>query len=86
MPRIDAQRMVREFGGPSQLQRRLVKDGHDISLKAVERWISRGRIPGDWLVIMSVYAVNDGRHIHLHDYVLSDEDTSCNSSEEDYLD
>lgn len=74
MPRIDAQRIVRLFDGPAHLQRRLQRDGYSITLKAIERWVTRGRIPGDWLVILSIYANRDNLQFDLHEFVISDDD------------
>ncbi len=76
MPQIDARRLVSEFEGPAHLKRRLERDGYHVSLKTVERWITRGRVPGDWLVILSAYAWQDGRQLRLHDYIVSEEDVA----------
>ncbi len=74
MPEIDARRLIRSFEGPAHLRRRLAHDGYDVSIKTIERWVARGRIPGDWLVILSAYAAQDGRQLRLHDYIVSEDD------------
>lgn len=71
---IDAQRLIRSFEGPTHLHRRLVNDGYDVNIKTIERWIARRSIPGGWLLILSAYAAQDGRQLHIHDYIVSTED------------
>ncbi len=87
MPLIDARSLIRTFEGPAHLRRRFQRDGYDISIKTIERWIARGRIPADWLIILSAYANQDGRQIRLHDYIVSDEDVDrLGLRDRDFLD
>ncbi len=87
MPVIDARSLIRTFEGPAHLHRRFRRDGYDIHIKTIERWIARGRIPSDWLLILSAYADQDGRQIRLHDYIVSGEDVDrLRLKDRDFLD
>lgn len=87
MPLIDARSLIRSFEGPTHLRRRLQRDGYEISIKTIERWAARGRIPADWLLILSAYAAQDGRQIRLHDYIVSDRDVDrLRLKDRDFLD
>lgn len=70
MVALDVRRLVRRFGGPKQLHTRLAADGHSVTIKAVNQWVNRNRIPSDWLTVLSVYADQDGEPLHLRDYLL----------------
>lgn len=87
MPEIDARRLIRSFNGPTELRRRLLRDGYDLNIKTLERWAARGRIPTDWLLILSAYAEQDGRHLRLHEYIVSAEDRErLRLNDRDFLD
>lgn len=87
MTLIDARRLIRSFEGPAHLQRRLTRDGYEISIKTIERWSTRGRIPSDWLLILSAYAAQDGRQLRVHDYIVSPEDVDrLRLGDKDFLD
>lgn len=66
--RMRARALVRDLGGPTAVQNRLKKRGHKISLKAVNAWVSRRSVPGDWLAEMAKLAREDGWSLHLEDY------------------
>lgn len=87
MPRIDARRLILLFHGPAALRRRLLRDGYPLNIKTLERWAARGRIPADWLLILSAYAEKDGRQLRLHDFIVSTEDRErLRLHDRDYLD
>ena len=50
--KVDVPRLIDHLGGPTQLQRELDKRGHSISVKGINMWVFRKRIPGPWLVTL----------------------------------
>lgn len=70
--KMNAQGVVRLFGGPSTLLRRLNDMGHDISLKAVDMWVYRGSIPGKWLVELAALAKKDRIKFDLTQFMIDD--------------
>lgn len=50
--KLDVQALVADLGGPTTLQGKLRRKGHDISVKAINMWVYRKRIPGDWLSVL----------------------------------
>lgn len=42
--------LVHRLGGQKTLHRALIANGHDLSLDTVEKWCSRGSVPGVWLM------------------------------------
>lgn len=52
--KVDVHKLVHDLGGPTELYRRLEKDGYgdDISVKGIDAWIARDRIPGKWLPVL----------------------------------
>ena len=57
--KIDARKLVHEFGGHADLMRKLAAAGHPVSSSerygrdTIEKWCQRGSIPGKWLVVMN---------------------------------
>jgi len=49
---LDVQGIVAHLGGPTELQRKLTRRGHDIKVKTINMWVFRKRIPGDWLTVL----------------------------------
>lgn len=50
--KMDARRLVHQFGGQAELQRKLEEEGHTISKAGIEKWCIRGNIPAEWLIRM----------------------------------
>ena len=66
---IQCRALIRRFGGPAQLYRRLVRRGYSISYKTVEKWRDRDAIRADWLAEMLIMARDDGYPVNLLDYI-----------------
>lgn len=49
---INVKKLIDHLGGPTELQRKLEGKGHPISLKGVNMWGYRKRIPGPWLTTL----------------------------------
>lgn len=46
---IDVQKLISDLGGPTTVQDKLSKLGHEITVKGVNMWVYRKRIPGEWI-------------------------------------
>lgn len=53
---LNTRGLVHRLGGQKALHRTLVANGHDITLDAIEKWCSRGSIPGVWIPRLQVVA------------------------------
>lgn len=53
---LNVRGLVHHLGGQKALQRTLVANGHDITLDGIEKWCSRGSIPGVWIPRLQVVA------------------------------
>lgn len=73
---IDAQRLVRHFGGPTALQAELAKRGHTISVKGINMWVTRGAVSSEWLVRLAEIADAEGRQFRLQDFAAGSVDRS----------
>lgn len=57
--KIDARKLVHDFGGQAELRRKLEASGNAVSASekyardTIEKWCQRKSIPGRWLVIMN---------------------------------
>lgn len=57
--KIDARKLVHDFGGQTELRRKLAASGNPVSgsekycRDTIEKWCQRGSIPGRWLVVMN---------------------------------
>ena len=71
--RFNVRDAVRFFGGPASLARRATLHGNPLTVKAIEKWQQRDRIPGDWLVRMTSLAKIEKRHFEIHDFIHSDQ-------------
>ena len=81
---IKVRALIRRFGGPAQLYRRLVRRGYSISYKTVEKWRDRDAIRADWLAEMLLMARDDGYPVDLIDYIrVSDAEPEENEEEEE---
>lgn len=47
--KLNVRGLVHRLGGQKALHRTLVAAGHDITLDAIEKWCSRGHVPGVWI-------------------------------------
>lgn len=70
--KIDAKRLVARFGGPQALHELLTRRGHTLSLKTINQWGWRQRIPGPWLIELMGIADVQGRPLRIHQYQLAD--------------
>lgn len=66
---LDVRKLVHRFGGPLPLSKRLIKMGHDISVKGINMWIWRQSMPAGWLPLLSLLAEEEGRPLRLQDYM-----------------
>lgn len=69
--KIDAKRLVARFGGPQKLHELLLRKGHTLSLKTINQWGWRQRIPGPWLVELMDIAEAQGHPLRIHQYQLA---------------
>lgn len=67
--KIDVPKLYKYFGGTVIVQQILELRGHDISVKAVEKWRERGSIPSWALVELVGYSIDEGRELRLSDYM-----------------
>lgn len=67
--KVDVAALCRYFGGAVTIKDRLELRGHAITLKAVEKWRERGRVPGYWLMELAAIAVEDGRELRLSEFL-----------------
>jgi hypothetical protein len=54
--KLNTRGLVHRLGGQKQLLRTLVANGHEITLDGIEKWCSRGSIPGVWIPRLQVVA------------------------------
>ena len=47
-------KIVEDFGGANDLHALLIKEGHDITVRAVRAWVRRDKIPPNWLAVLFV--------------------------------
>jgi hypothetical protein len=68
---FDVRAVVLFFGGPADLARRATANlpGAPLKVKAIEKWLARQRIPGNWLVRLAQLAKHEGRHFEIHDFI-----------------
>lgn len=66
--RLRTPELIGELGGPTAVQARLAKRGLSISLKAVNAWVTRRNVPGNWLGELAKMAREDGWVLRLEDY------------------
>lgn len=62
---FDVARIVEHFGGRTELHVKLVKAGHKITIRAIDQWLYRGRIPSDVLASMLRLSVLSGEPLDL---------------------
>lgn len=67
--KLNAHKLVHRFGGPTTLQRRLDREGHDISVAGIHMWINRNAIPSRWFLVLTELAEKDGRPLRTKDMV-----------------
>lgn len=72
--KFDVARLINRFGGRTRLYERLRERGHDISIKAIEKWRERGRISQDWLAELIVMAAEEGNPLDLQAYLVRSTD------------
>lgn len=66
---LDCHAVVAHFGGIAQLCRILREHGISLSVKAVEKWKSRGSIPASQLVILAAIAKERGMRFDIYDFI-----------------
>lgn len=72
--KIDVKRLVARFGGPQKLHGLLIRRGFKLSLKTINQWGWRRRIPGPWLTELMAIAESQGRPLRIRQYQLESED------------
>lgn len=72
---FDVPRLIQRFGGRSQLHTRLVGRGFKKSIKMVEKWRERNRIPDRWLAEMITMANEEGKPLDLNKFMLTQGNT-----------
>jgi hypothetical protein len=74
---FDVARLVQRFGNRSRLHARLVSRGHKVSIKMVEKWRERSRIPDKWLAEMMAMAQEEGKPLDLNEYMTAQVNTGA---------
>lgn len=68
--RLNVKKLIASrFAGRTQLQRLLAKRGHDIGKASIDKWVERGRIPGDWWPELYKICDEQGRPLDLAPYM-----------------
>ena len=67
---LDMDALIKRFGGPTHLARRLQRRGFHIVPSTVYKWRERGRMSSDWLGELVLMSAEEGRPIRLEDYVV----------------
>jgi hypothetical protein len=68
-PQLNVRAVVLFFGGPAELSRRVKASGKTLSVKGIEKWHERGRVPGEWIVALIALAKSEGRLFEVHDFI-----------------
>lgn len=66
---FDVPRLIERFGGRSRLFERLRKRGHNVTIKMIEKWRERGRIPDRWLAEMIDMARAERKPLDLNKFL-----------------
>ena len=67
--KFDVSAIMKQFGGPSSLARKLTASGHAVSIAAAHKWKERGAIPAPWLAAIVTMESAAGRAFNLSDFV-----------------
>jgi hypothetical protein len=67
---IDVKKLVARFGGQGELCRRMNAKGYAVSLKAIEKWISRDSLPGKRILQLFELGISEGHPIDLYGFLL----------------
>ncbi|WP_223518226.1 hypothetical protein [Pseudomonas sp. BF-R-21] len=62
---FDVAKLVEHFGGRSNLHARLLESGEKITIRAIDQWLYRGRIPSAVLATMLRLSVLSGEPLDL---------------------
>ena len=62
---FDVAKIVEHFGGRTDLHAKLTKAGHKITIRAIDQWLYRGRIPSGQLAAMLRLSVLSGDPLDL---------------------
>lgn len=68
--RLDATKVVRDFGGMTKTARLLTEHGNPITRDAVDKWRRANRIPTPHLLRLAVIARDKGQRFDLYDYIV----------------
>jgi len=71
--RIDAKKVVSDFGGMTKTARLLTEYGVPLTRDAVDKWRRAGRIPAPHLLNLAVIARKRGQRFDLYDYIIMDD-------------
>jgi hypothetical protein len=66
---FDVRGAVQFFGGPAKLARLSKANGKTLSIKAIEKWGERKRIPFSWVCHMAKIARAEGRLFDMTDFI-----------------
>lgn len=67
--RLDATKVVRDFGGMTKTARLLTENGNPITRDAVDKWRRANRIPTPHLLHLAVIARERGQRFDIYDYI-----------------
>lgn len=70
--RLDAQKVVRDFGGMTKTARLLTESGVPITRDAVDKWRRASRIPTPHLLNLAMIAKTRGQRFDLYDYIIQE--------------
>lgn len=62
---FDVPKIVEHFGGRADLHSKLNEVGHKITIRGIDQWLYRGRIPADALAAMLALSALSGEPLDL---------------------
>lgn len=70
---FDVPKLVEHFGGRADLHAKFNKAGHKLTIRAIDQWLYRGRIPSDVLATMLRLSVLSGEPLDLAKFTKTDQ-------------
>ena len=70
--KLDAKKVVSDFGGMTKTARALTDSGHPITRDAVDKWRRASRIPSPCLLALALVARRGGQRFDIYDYIIEE--------------
>lgn len=65
----DVAKLVEHFGGRTMLHQKLTDAGMVLTIRAIDQWLYRGRVPTDAIATMLSLSVADGVPLDFNDFL-----------------